>query len=248
MNIKSRFNSAMTNAKLFESLGLLLLLVGWLLHTYSIEKWMEAYQQLDRSTEQTIQNYHLIQITANVRFQSALTRLAVLRPNLAHIKDDEYSYENAWSFPEYRRHWLELLNNSIFHMDAIATVLEETTRKLELGDPPSLQESRERLDAIRIVIRTILNGQDYRPENSPVPELSKVSYERSIEISRSSTEITEYVFSAREEVLGLIVKRRDSRTDIYYVIFLMGTLVTVTAKFLDWLKERSNKKKWLDES
>ncbi|MEK6289675.1 MAG: hypothetical protein AABO57_28500 [Acidobacteriota bacterium] len=226
MKIKNKYDWVLSNAKLFESFGLFLLLGGWLLHTYSIDKWNEADQKLNRSIEQITQNYHLIQITANGRFQSALTRLAVLRPNLAHINDDNYSYENAWSFPEYRKHWLELLNNSVFHLGGITSSLDQTSKELQLDDSPSLQESKKKLEAINIVIREILNGQEYTPEDVPVPELSKVSYERSIEIGKASTEITQYVFSAWEEIMSLIGKKKDSRMVIYYTIFLIGTTLS----------------------
>ena len=225
-------NKLKVNAKLLESLGLFLLLTGWFLNWQSVQYWNDADQKVDSIYQTVTTNYHQMQTTANVRFEASLSRA------LSQISYSENNNKIAWDSPEVRQRWLARMSNNLFSLYQFKNNLSQINEEYKLHGETALEESKKQLDVIRTIIEQSTNEKEIKPLNIPVPDSQILSLEKANETEVLSGSASESVFQAYDQIKNLVIEKKQSSMLLNNILFIIGSIFTVFAKFLEWLNDR----------
>lgn len=221
---------------MIEAVGLFILLASWFFNWMSTEYWGRASQELEKTAESAYTRYHSLQVTANIASQPALSRALQKQPG----EDGFRITEGMWNQSAELRFWrLTLLSNNFVSQYGFLEKLRELNVNYSLGKTDELTDLSSQLSAAGNSIAVAAGLKEFRDyRDIKTPSIESLSFASAGQLDKELTKSIESINNISDQMQTSAIDQKARVTFCYYVLFVIGSCLTVTAKVFEWLSSR----------
>lgn len=225
------------NRKLWEAIGLFLILSAWILEWRSVRKWEEA--------EKVTQEFYksLFNVIGGVddhfarQFQFALSRAVqniTLDPN-----DISHAYRVAWKNAEVRKIWFD---QSMFNLRGVKELtknISKVSSRYGLGLPKTQEGIESRYSNLIEELNKSINPEKRISNRTSIPNDVVVTPERAVQLRGKINELISDSINPLNELLKTIRMKIRSNSRLHGALFMIGSIFLISAKIIEWRIEKS---------
>jgi hypothetical protein len=229
-----------TNWKLWEAIGLLVILLAWGLEWRSVRKWEDAYNVYWRFLITFNQAAYTGEDQLARKFELAINR-SVQHSEL-NLHDPFSAYSAAWEHAEVRQLWF---NQSMFAVETLgefAKNISQMAKRYGLREPPALSSLEDRRLKLLEELKRVIDPNSLTSSVPPVPTVMSVPVARAAQFRGDIRKLVSASIAPLNELGDAIELKGRSSSRYYAVAFLFGSLILVAAKTTEWRLDRDGKK------
>ena len=215
------------NPKFLELLGLVLVFSAALLEWNQVASWNREKSDLERLVNSSMTNSKFKHVIQSLRMENAFTR-AVGKFNYeskSHTNPLAQLRKDQWKSPEVRALWKKQARLYLDTINENVSLLRELYKKYDSKEPKSITVIEDNIKPIDLLVNTDSFNMETIPD---ITETQAIEYNK-ILLSCTSDATKEF-----EQILNLQEEQYSWWSTIYQFVFLLGSLLIVLSKFVDW--------------
>jgi hypothetical protein len=222
----------MKHLKLFEAIGLALILVAWGLEWNSYKKYESAISSFVERFN-TMQNAYIAkQQLAEIGFNSAMTRAIIISdPKKMNLLIVNNMHSEAWKSEEVRSRWLQKIINNIFEFDLYIKHFEKFNTQYKFGFEEKIRKYHEEFNDIKRPLAKLGNIDPH----AVLSISEKFTVVDALGVERLFDPLSEMNMEFLTDIISELNKRKTKRLFIYELMYIFGSMSLITPKILEWI-------------
>jgi hypothetical protein len=222
--------------KLFESIGLILILLSWSLEWHNNEKWNNEYENFNYfiSSSQSAFVGNLIQGLINYnRVVNQAVDNSKINPNAI-----DSALRLSWYSATVRMLWFERVNRKSHYLDTWidAAIKLNNKHKFNLGE--DLYNLNKKIYDIRNELAKYVDDNNISLKYSHIPNKNKLSFSQSLTIESEINNLQQEVVAKINDILKAIKSKKQFWFCVYLMSFGVGSFLLIVCKLFEWRKDK----------
>lgn len=224
----------MKHYRLLEATGMFLVLLAWGLSWISLEHWTSARNLHTRYIQMISEAHDHGGITANVRLEAAVIRDFVNRNVKPENRSGWELYAQAWPSSDVRQAWMFRAYHNVGGLQLLADNMADFDSKYDLGEQGEIKQLRASISQVSKRLELAVAPGQLGNGRPPAPALEKLSADEADSTELALGALAERAFRIAGVLLDEIEKRRISTSRLYTQIFIIGSMLLIAAKVINW--------------
>jgi hypothetical protein len=218
--------------KLFEGIGLTLILLSWGANWYSVRRWGD----IESSYWRFIETFHRATDDASddigQKLQFAISR-AVGAKEIDYSKPDG-AYIASWYSAEVRKLWLASATNGFYKADNTLREVIKVSNEQALAVDINLSQLNTLREEARGSLAILIDPEKGAMARQ-VPSDKDITPFDAVKIDNKVRAFNAAMTQPINEIGQAIKASKNDSSKIYVIIFVFGTIFVVSAKIFEWV-------------